>query len=1007
MGFSLCGMTLIFQSRRRIGMSAGYVPSPYLVNLQSLQNFNSNITGLDPLTVLTNSVANIQQMVNFDQKRIFINTISKFNQIPIQVTDPINLSNVNLFQNGSLFTGSGTNIGASGGLSISSGGTSLYLTSTTSASSIAIGFQIGSKTVFSFDGRGRALYTDPSGNISTGANRFVISSATLVADKVQFLGNAEAGKVLTALDVSGTGVWNHVSTMRADTTSVSLSSGGVFFRTEGQDAGRLDSHRNWYFGSNALVGNNDLVGSNDVSVFGGAIRYQGGGQPAVGAYLMVADSLGTLKVSSMSVGPSSFIIGDQIQSGGMSVRADGTNNFVAVTTGSSEIARFNATGLDLAGSAVVRGDLYISTVNAIKDYVLTAQDTGGKIELKAPYRLFTGLSAQEFALSTGTGAFHTTFNNEEIRFSTGGTFYGANGSYDIDVNGFSASEKFSSRGGPLRFFINKTTEVLRVGTNGYIGIGTTAPIVPLQVVGSINASGSLEIGGIGQFGGAVTATSFSGDGSALTNIQTINVGFGTNRLDIFQNTTRQVTGELQIAVSSLSSNLISSVTSLGNLIGSGSGKGDVTSTNLTSTVAGLGTIGYLSTVPSIFISSASLFSTLEGLGTFGYLSSGGGQPALTSSLKGLGTMNYISSSQFLSSFQGIKEGGFSFDKKATLRFPSTVGAIAVGYKATGDLSGAIDVNGLIFSGGLRGNAAPFGLGVGQSTTASLFGYGITGGQGWKFGIQGDVDISGNIYKNGVLYNLNGIPDVYWKRTPGKSDIFFADGSVGIGVINPSYPLDIAGKIRCYGVDVIPGPGPITSTSQGTYVSPWLYQGTNIYFNLGSVGIGTGLSSISTTISLDVSGSVRHHNGSFYMEKGSKTLGVGKHFGSDISGTLDVSGVIHGDYLEVNNTGKFGGTVTAQSFLSLSDRRYKEDIQRLGSPWALLQGIRGHRYKWKSSGLHDIGLIAQDVLETLPEAVGGTMEDGLSVSYDKLIPVLVECIHDLRKELADLKLALKK
>ena len=988
-------------------MSAGYVPSPYLVNLQSLQNFNSNITGLDPLTVLTNSVANIQQMVNFDQKRIFINTISKFNQSPIQVTDPINLSNVNLFQNGSLFTGSGTSVGASGGLSISSGGTSIYLTSTTSASSIAIGFQIGSKTVFSFDGRGRALYTDPSGNISTGANRFVISSATLVADKVQFLGNAEAGKVLTALDVSGTGVWNHVSTMRADTTSVSLSSGGVFFRTEGQDAGRLDSHRNWYFGSNALVGNNDLVGSNDVSVFGGAIRYQGGGQPAVGAYLMVADSLGTLKVSSMSVGPSSFIIGDQIQSGGMSVRADGTNNFVAVTTGSSEIARFNATGLDLAGSAVVRGDLYISTVNAIKDYVLTAQDTGGKIELKAPYRLFTGLSAQEFALSTGTGAFHTTFNNEEIRFSTGGTFYGANGSYDIDVNGFSASEKFSSRGGPLRFFINKTTEVLRVGTNGYIGIGTTAPTVPLQVVGSINASGSLEIGGIGQFGGAVTATSFSGDGSALTNIQTINVGFGTNRLDIFQNTTRQVTGELQIAVSSLSSNLISSVTSLGNLIGSGSGKGDVTSTNLTSTVAGLGTIGYLSTVPSIFISSLSLFSTLEGLGTFGYLSSGGGQPALTSSLKGLGTMNYISSSQFLSSFQGIKEGGFSFDKKATLRFPSTVGAIAVGYKATGDLSGAIDVNGLIFSGGLRGNAAPFGLGVGQSTTASLFGYGITGGQGWKFGIQGDVDISGNIYKNGVLYNLNGIPDVYWKRTPGKSDIFFADGSVGIGVINPSYPLDIAGKIRCYGVDVIPGPGPITSTSQGTYVSPWLYQGTNIYFNLGSVGIGTGLSSISTTISLDVSGSVRHHNGSFYMEKGSKTLGVGKHFGSDISGTLDVSGVIHGDYLEVNNTGKFGGTVTAQSFLSLSDRRYKEDIQRLGSPWALLQGIHGHRYKWKSSGLHDVGLIAQDVLETLPEAVGGTMEDGLSVSYDKLIPVLVECIHDLRKELADLKLALKK
>ena len=126
MGFSLCGMTLIFQSHSRIGMSAGYVPSPFLVNLQSLQNFNSNISGLDALTLLQNSVANIQEMVNYDEKRIFINTISKFNQIPIQVTDPINLSNVNLFQNGDLFTGSGASIGASGGVNLSSGGTAIF-----------------------------------------------------------------------------------------------------------------------------------------------------------------------------------------------------------------------------------------------------------------------------------------------------------------------------------------------------------------------------------------------------------------------------------------------------------------------------------------------------------------------------------------------------------------------------------------------------------------------------------------------------------------------------------------------------------------------------------------------------------------------------------------------------------------------------------------------------------------------------------------------------------------
>jgi hypothetical protein len=46
--------------------------------------------------------------------------------------------------------------------------------------------------------------------------------------------------------------------------------------------------------------------------------------------------------------------------------------------------------------------------------------------------------------------------------------------------------------------------------------------------------------------------------------------------------------------------------------GGGGGSGDVTSTNLTSTTLGLGTLGY--------ISSAQLLSTVSGLGTFGYKS---------------------------------------------------------------------------------------------------------------------------------------------------------------------------------------------------------------------------------------------------------------------------------------------------------------------------------------------------------------------------------------------------
>jgi hypothetical protein len=100
-------------------------------------------------------------------------------------------------------------------------------------------------------------------------------------------------------------------------------------------------------------------------------------------------------------------------------------------------------------------------------------------------------------------------------------------------------------------------------------------------------------------------------------------------------------------------------------------------------------------------------------------------------------------------------------------------------------------------------------------------------------------------------------------------------------------------------------------------------------------------------------------------------------------------------------------VTALDFVSPSDRRFKKDIELLSNPYDLLQPIHGYRYRWRENGVADIGIIAQEVFGTLPEAVNGDLEKGLTVSYDKLIPVLVECVHQLRKEVKELKLALEK
>jgi len=82
--------------------------SPYLVNIVPLANVVTNTSGLTPTSQLSISVANIQQMVNFEKKAIYTNYLGAFTAgNNIQVTSPLNLSNVGITSNGvSLASGS-------------------------------------------------------------------------------------------------------------------------------------------------------------------------------------------------------------------------------------------------------------------------------------------------------------------------------------------------------------------------------------------------------------------------------------------------------------------------------------------------------------------------------------------------------------------------------------------------------------------------------------------------------------------------------------------------------------------------------------------------------------------------------------------------------------------------------------------------------------------------------------------------------------------------------------
>ena len=77
-----------------------------VLNIVELQNVVTSASGLTPVSYLSNQVANIQQMVDYDRKQINVNAISNFNTSPIQVYSALNLCNVSFSYNGGIFAGS-------------------------------------------------------------------------------------------------------------------------------------------------------------------------------------------------------------------------------------------------------------------------------------------------------------------------------------------------------------------------------------------------------------------------------------------------------------------------------------------------------------------------------------------------------------------------------------------------------------------------------------------------------------------------------------------------------------------------------------------------------------------------------------------------------------------------------------------------------------------------------------------------------------------------------------
>ena len=106
----------------------------------------------------------------------------------------------------------------------------------------------------------------------------------------------------------------------------------------------------------------------------------------------------------------------------------------------------------------------------------------------------------------------------------------------------------------------------------------------------------------------------------------------------------------------------------------------------------------------------------------------------------------------------------------------------------------------------------------------------------------------------------------------------------------------------------------------------------------------------------------------------------------------------------STTVSVNGITESTSFNATSDIRLKENITNLDNSLDKICNIRGVNYNWKNdeTKTKTAGVIAQEVLEQIPEAVNDNDSEKLSVNYNSIIAHLIESVKELKREIDELK-----
>ncbi len=182
------------------------------------------------------------------------------------------------------------------------------------------------------------------------------------------------------------------------------------------------------------------------------------------------------------------------------------------------------------------------------------------------------------------------------------------------------------------------------------------------------------------------------------------------------------------------------------------------------------------------------------------------------------------------------------------------------------------------------------------------------------------------------------------------------------------------------------------------------SGISLGSNLAALTIGTGLSGTSyngstavTIANTGVTSNVAGTGVSVSGATGAVTISIGQSVATSASPTF--AG------LTINGAITATGDITAYF---TSDKRHKNNIQTIPNALEKVSKLNGVTWEWNDD-VNEVtkqspktGLIAQEVLEVLPEVVKQKEDGFLGLDYSKMMGLLVEAIKEQQSQIEELK-----